>query len=189
MIRTRVKGTGIKASSSPDTEPNFYTMPPVMPVQTLNFAKSDNKMQAEVTPPNSPSKDDHEADKSPASVMEQEPTCPMKNKPDTTKDSEQNVAYESGITEGTDRELVIFGDKIFNYMDPSKPAPATPRWMALNHTESNMTDVSIAEAERKEEAAMDAFFLDFDIPPGELDLESDDDKCLCDILDKIVNGC
>jgi hypothetical protein len=29
MMRTRIKGTGIKAASSPQTEPDFYSMPPV----------------------------------------------------------------------------------------------------------------------------------------------------------------
>lgn len=29
MMRTRIKGTGIKAASSPQTEPDFYQMPPV----------------------------------------------------------------------------------------------------------------------------------------------------------------
>jgi len=29
MMRTRIKGTGIKAASSPQTEPDFYAMPPV----------------------------------------------------------------------------------------------------------------------------------------------------------------
>jgi len=29
MMRTRIKGTGIKAASSPQTEPDFYAMPPI----------------------------------------------------------------------------------------------------------------------------------------------------------------
>lgn len=32
MLRTKVKGTGYKASSSPNSEPDFYSMPPVYPV-------------------------------------------------------------------------------------------------------------------------------------------------------------
>jgi hypothetical protein len=30
MMRTRIKGTGVRTASSPDTEPNFYLMPPVV---------------------------------------------------------------------------------------------------------------------------------------------------------------
>ena len=36
MTRTRIKGTGIKASSSPDTEPNFYLMKPCFPESGSN---------------------------------------------------------------------------------------------------------------------------------------------------------
>jgi len=31
MVRTKVKGTGVRGGSNPDTEPNFYRMPPVRP--------------------------------------------------------------------------------------------------------------------------------------------------------------
>lgn len=31
MTRTEVKGTGVRGGSNPDTEPNFYNMPPVIP--------------------------------------------------------------------------------------------------------------------------------------------------------------
>lgn len=34
MLRTKVKGTGYKASSSPSSEPDFYSMPPVYPTTT-----------------------------------------------------------------------------------------------------------------------------------------------------------
>ena len=39
MMRTRIKGTGIKAASSPQTEPDFYAMAPVkdVPFSTTTF--------------------------------------------------------------------------------------------------------------------------------------------------------
>jgi HSF-type DNA-binding len=34
MIRIKVKGTGYKAASNPDNEPDFYALPPVIPVHS-----------------------------------------------------------------------------------------------------------------------------------------------------------
>jgi hypothetical protein len=45
MMRTKVKGTKFKAASSPDGEPDFYTMPPVS-FQHVTPHNSDEEMSA-----------------------------------------------------------------------------------------------------------------------------------------------
>jgi hypothetical protein len=45
MMRTKVKGTKFKAASSPDCEPDFYTMPPVS-FQHITPHTSDEEMSA-----------------------------------------------------------------------------------------------------------------------------------------------
>jgi len=47
MTRTKIKGTGFKAASSPETEPDFYHMPYVQPKQ--------ENLRGEVCPPGMPS--------------------------------------------------------------------------------------------------------------------------------------
>jgi hypothetical protein len=44
VVRRKVKGTKIRASSSPDDEPNFYTMPPVVPIRSSEVSKSTMSM-------------------------------------------------------------------------------------------------------------------------------------------------
>lgn len=44
VVRRKVKGTKIRASSSPDDEPNFYTMPPVVPIRPSEVSKSTMSM-------------------------------------------------------------------------------------------------------------------------------------------------
>lgn len=48
MMRTRIKGTGVRTASSPDTEPNFYLMPPM--VEDDFIVKLEN-MAPQVIPP------------------------------------------------------------------------------------------------------------------------------------------
>lgn len=44
MIRTKVKGTRFKAASSPDSEPDFYSMPPVVGMVVSPHPSSDEEM-------------------------------------------------------------------------------------------------------------------------------------------------
>lgn len=44
VVRRKVKGTKIRASSSPDDEPNFYAMPPVVPIRSSGVSKSTMSM-------------------------------------------------------------------------------------------------------------------------------------------------
>ena len=43
MMRIRIKGTGIKAASNPETEPNFYSMPQIQPdeINTVTSSKAE----------------------------------------------------------------------------------------------------------------------------------------------------
>lgn len=51
MTRTRVKGNGMKAASSPQTEPNFYAMEPSLEVETAVAAAAAAATAAPVFPP------------------------------------------------------------------------------------------------------------------------------------------
>ena len=52
MTRTKIKGTGTKAASSPDSEPNFYNMPFVDGLAEQNYhgRQASNNMDDEVEP-------------------------------------------------------------------------------------------------------------------------------------------
>lgn len=51
MIRTKVKGTKFKAASSPDQEPDFYTMPPVVvsPNNSISLSPQSNSMSCDAS--------------------------------------------------------------------------------------------------------------------------------------------
>lgn len=54
MIRMRIKGTRTKAASDPESEPNFYDMPPV--VETSSSKKSNRRISTKDEPKTLPSK-------------------------------------------------------------------------------------------------------------------------------------
>jgi hypothetical protein len=47
MVRTKVKGTGFKAASSPDQEPDFYTMPPVIVTPPTSGASDEDSIESD----------------------------------------------------------------------------------------------------------------------------------------------
>jgi hypothetical protein len=51
MTRTKVKGTGFKAASSPEDEPDFWHMPPVNPITPLQSEDDSSSTYSESTAP------------------------------------------------------------------------------------------------------------------------------------------
>jgi hypothetical protein len=49
MTRTKVKGTGFKAASSPDSEPDFWRMPPVNAVTPCHSSDDDDDETSEIS--------------------------------------------------------------------------------------------------------------------------------------------
>ena len=96
MVRTKVKGTGIKAASSPDQEPDFYKMPPVI-----------------VTPPNSDESFSSEACSSsssscaPQMLSESEHSADIENVERRASNSNSNESDSEVVMAAADAGIVI----------------------------------------------------------------------------------
>ena len=135
MVRTRVKGNGSKAASSPSTEPNFYAMPPCTGTEVSYHENSSRKssgagmeqdMRSEVAMMGGdiseggtvldsfPKEDEAESDGLAAMVMS-EPLCPV-----TPSSADEE---ETGPCTTTPQTSPIVGPStpIFNLPVPTRP--------------------------------------------------------------------
>ncbi|KAG7355643.1 HSF-type DNA-binding protein [Nitzschia inconspicua] len=101
MLRTRVKGNGSKAASSPSTEPNFYHMEPCLPGEVSLVVTSSMKIEEERSPilKDNGIEANHERVETPEhmvsgfdlnTILEEDPVTPVSNVAPFWDDSDEN---------------------------------------------------------------------------------------------------
>jgi len=123
MMRTRIKGTGIKAASSPQTEPDFYAMPPVK-----NVSSSTSSFEDLLVPPitSSASSPDLIESGLPNLVT---PQAAMVSPVHIPADTPLELPLEISLEQDA---LVDFEGKKFHYLDPMAFGSSSDNDYALN---------------------------------------------------------
>uniref|UniRef100_A0A7S2URE0 HSF-type DNA-binding domain-containing protein n=1 Tax=Attheya septentrionalis TaxID=420275 RepID=A0A7S2URE0_9STRA len=147
MMRTRIKGTGVRTASSPDTEPNFYLMPPV--VQGDIIGKLGN-MGPQIIPP-SPS---HVAKSSPVGKSSSPPTLEIFVPKKRVKRKKSQRASSDKGSEGFDMPSLVLSDpKLENEPTPelveSSMSTSSPNLIVPEGSGSNCSSVRSSTRTKK----------------------------------------
>ena len=99
--RIKVKGTGVRARSNPEQEPNFWAMPWVEGRSTTTSF---------------------------AAAADSKPSAPVLEKPIAQLPLELSLPPPKSAQQGPEDYLCAFGEKTFHYLDPFQPvAPPAPQ--------------------------------------------------------------
>jgi hypothetical protein len=155
--RIKVKGTGVRARSNPDQEPDFWAMPWVN--NDLSSSSGCDQQQEPVLSCSSSSLTNHMVvDKSIAQL-------PLNLTPPVPK--QKPFADELDCFENA------FGEKTFHYLDPFQPEAGEPsKW-----TVSGVDELLTSEAE--------SFFEDFEFPEN-IGSEIENDDVFGDMLEQMI---
>jgi hypothetical protein len=157
--RIKVKGTGVRARSNPDQEPDFWAMPWV--VNHQYSAGGNDQVQSE---PNEQST----SMRSQSFVVDKTiAELPLRLTLPAPKPVESMF---TPLPSASATELPVFDNKMFHYLDPFEPANGD--W-----TLSGVDELLASEA--------DSFFEDFDFP-DDIGKEIEDDDVFGDMLEQMI---
>jgi hypothetical protein len=158
--RIKVKGTGVRARSNPDQEPDFWAMPWVV---NHTYSTSGND-QAQSEP-----NEESTSMRSQSFVVDEAiAQLPLRLTPPVPKSIESMMFTSPPTTSVT--ELPVFDNKMFHYLDPFEPSNG-------NWTLSGVDELLASEA--------DSFFEDFDFP-NDIGEEIEDDDVFGDMLEQMI---
>lgn len=154
--RTKVKGTGIRAKSNPDQEPNFYSMPWVVPQNATN-----ESIRSPFVPWSMSNCPTREAS-APRTLLAQLPLS----------SSESKISSQRIARRRDDDIVCAFGDRTFHYLDPYQLAQ-----------KASQTKSEPQEAVQSSDA--ESFFKNFYFPDN-IGVEIEDDDVFGAMLERMI---
>jgi hypothetical protein len=159
--RIKVKGTGVRARSNPEQEPDFWAM------NWVSGHESSQLSQQNVRTPGHFA-EDIAATSLPPAMQRSSFSLPM-NSSIFNSDEHRSFNEESEV-------ISAFGNKKFHYLDPFQ-ATSTERQQPFQWSNQMVDDCVSPEAE--------SFFRDFDFPE-DIGTEIEDDNIFGDMLEQMI---
>mmetsp|Transcript_18423 Transcript_18423/g.32497 ORF Transcript_18423/g.32497 Transcript_18423/m.32497 type:complete len:392 (-) Transcript_18423:441-1616(-) len=182
--RIKVKGTGVRARSNPDAEPDFWSMPWMGEDDRGTHTPTEKYEEASAPTSSSfvyPGSLSSSPLRGPSSMLGS-PVLPIVSPPSARSSlsaaRKSKVASAAALPTPEEDLVCAFGNKTFHYLDPFQP-------LSLNEVQRRSMNYACAQEERMNTEA-ESFFQDFQFPDN-IGSEIENDAIFGDMLESLIS--